>query len=155
MTLEMAMLVHRVLREACSPITRLYSACSSYATRSPKGSEPSFIAEESFVRAPLNSRVVSGAGVPAGKGKGKQERLDIMPLDIQEAAILEDLLFVLMVGRLPRNASQTLFPTLIQQGIEGTHITYHEDYSPEDDDPLEGTKFSVSKHLGMSHPLST
>ncbi|KAI5983169.1 hypothetical protein EDD15DRAFT_2122280, partial [Pisolithus albus] len=38
--------------------------------------------------------------------------------------ILEDLLFVLM-------------------GIEGVHITYHPDYSPEDDDPLQGIRFAV------------
>ncbi|KAI0320499.1 Spc98 family-domain-containing protein [Amylostereum chailletii] len=94
-------------------------------------SEPSFIAEESFVRAPLNSRVVSGVGVPSGKGKTKQERLDNMPLDVQEAVILEDLLFVLM-------------------GIEGTHISYHEDYSPDDDDPLEGIRFVASKYLDPS-----
>lgn len=62
--------------------------------------EPSFIAETSFVRAPLNSRVLSGAG-PKGKGKGKSkanESLDGVPIEIQEALILEDLLFVLMVS---------------------------------------------------------
>lgn len=32
-----------------------------------------------------------------GKGKAKQEALDSAPLEIQEALILEDLLFVLMV----------------------------------------------------------
>ena len=53
-------------------------------------------AETSFVRAPLNSRV-SNASAPKAKGKGKQEPLDRVPLDIQEAMILEDLLFVLMV----------------------------------------------------------
>ncbi|KAH9003301.1 Spc98 family-domain-containing protein [Lactarius hatsudake] len=67
--------------------------------------EPSFISEESFVRAPLNSRI--------------------------EAMILEDLLFVLM-------------------GIEGTHITYHEDYSPEDDGELQGIRFTVSARLDPS-----
>ena len=44
--------------------------------------------------APLNSRAISNAKV---KGKGKQEPLDRVPLEIQEAMILEDLLFVLMV----------------------------------------------------------
>jgi hypothetical protein len=59
--------------------------------------DSSFIAETSFVRAPLNSRVVSNANAPKVKGKGKQEPLDRVPLEIQEAMILEDLLFVLMV----------------------------------------------------------
>lgn len=60
--------------------------------------DSSFIAETSFVRAPLNSRVVSNANAPKVKGKGKQEPLDRVPLEIQEAMILEDLLFVLMVS---------------------------------------------------------
>lgn len=59
--------------------------------------DSSFIAETSFVRAPLNSRVVSNTNAPKVKGKGKQEPLDRVPLEIQEAMILEDLLFVLMV----------------------------------------------------------
>ena len=60
--------------------------------------EPSFIAEESFVRAPLNSRV-SGLAQPSPKVKGKEraESLDGLPLEVQESLILEDLLFVLMV----------------------------------------------------------
>lgn len=58
--------------------------------------EPSFIAEQSFIRAPLNSRVAARI-VPAKKGKVKVEPLEGIPLDIQEAIILEDLLFVLMV----------------------------------------------------------
>lgn len=63
--------------------------------------EPSFIAETSFVRAPLNSRVASGVGVPKDRSKGKgkaRDTLDGVPVEIQEALILEDLLFVLMVG---------------------------------------------------------
>ncbi|KZV76883.1 hypothetical protein PENSPDRAFT_741190 [Peniophora sp. CONT] len=101
-----------------------------YATR--RDHEPSFIAEESFVRAPLNSRV-SGLVQPSPKAKGKEraERLDTLPLEVQEALILEDLLFVLM-------------------GIEGTHITFHDDYSPQDDDPLEGVKFVVDRSLDPS-----
>ena len=59
--------------------------------------EPSFIAETSFVRAPLNSRVSSTSAAPKAKGKAKQESLDRVPLEIQEAMILEDLLYVLMV----------------------------------------------------------
>lgn len=63
--------------------------------------DSSFIAETSFVRAPLNSRVVSSsAAIPKisqSKGKEKQETLDRVPLEVQQALILEDLLFVLMV----------------------------------------------------------
>lgn len=56
-------------------------------------SEPSFIAETSFVKAPLNSRVSS-----VSKGKAKQQdTLDRVPLDIQQALVLEDLLYVLTV----------------------------------------------------------
>jgi gamma-tubulin complex component 2 len=39
-------------------------------------------------------------------------------------------------------------PTRTLQGIEGTHVTYHPDYSPEDDDPLQGIRFVVSSPLG-------
>jgi hypothetical protein len=63
--------------------------------------EPSFISEESFVRAPLNSRIVSGTTAPKSKGKAREESLDTFPLDVQEAMILEDLLFVLMVSDPP------------------------------------------------------
>lgn len=60
--------------------------------------EPSFEAERSFVRAPLNSRVVSGIGHrDKGKGKAKETTLYGVPIEIQEALVLEDLLFVLMV----------------------------------------------------------
>ncbi|KAG8835465.1 hypothetical protein FRC17_003032 [Serendipita sp. 399] len=97
--------------------------------------EPSFIAEQSFIRAPLNSRVASRI-VPAKKGKAKAEPLENVPLDIQEAMILEDLLFVLM------------HPA---KGIEGTHIVYNLDEFPEDDDSLlKGIQFSVSVQLDPS-----
>ncbi|KAG6902434.1 hypothetical protein C0995_016613 [Termitomyces sp. Mi166 len=94
--------------------------------------EPSFIAETSFVRAPLNSRVSSVSTAPKFKGKAKQnDSLDRLPLEIQEALILEDLLYVLM-------------------GIEGTYVTFHPDYSPEDDDPLQGIRFVVASSLDTS-----
>ncbi|KAF8628827.1 hypothetical protein AX17_005888 [Amanita inopinata Kibby_2008] len=93
--------------------------------------EPSFIAETSFVRAPLNSRVSSANPTPKSKGKAKQESLDRIPLDIQEALILEDLLYVLI-------------------GIEGTYITFHPEYSAEDDDPLQGIRFITSTSLDTS-----
>ena len=87
----------------------------------------------------------SAAPKPKGKGKGKQESLDRVPLDIQEALILEDLLFVLMVCSL---SSLECGPHLVLKGIEGTYITFHPDYSPEDDDPLQGIRFVVSPSLG-------
>ncbi|KAF7294696.1 Spindle pole body component [Mycena indigotica] len=97
-----------------------------------KSQEPSFLAETSFVRAPLNSRVSSVSALPpSAKGKGKQESLDHVSLEIQEALILEDMLYILM-------------------GIEGSYITYHPDYSPEDDDPLQGIRFVVSPALDSS-----
>lgn len=96
--------------------------------------DPSFIAETSFVKAPLNSRVPSHSHMMPrthGKGKSREESLDSVSLDIQEALILEDLLFVLM-------------------GIEGTHIVFHPDYSIEDDDPIRGIKFAISSALDPS-----
>ena len=60
--------------------------------------EPSFIAETSFVRAPLNSRVGTTSFSPKNKGKGKEDVLNHLPVDLQEALILEDLLYVMMVS---------------------------------------------------------
>lgn len=62
------------------------------------GHESSFIAETSFVRAPLNSRVGATNPTPRSKGKEREDILDHLPIDIQEAIILEDLLYVLMVS---------------------------------------------------------
>ncbi|KAJ3851215.1 Spc98 family-domain-containing protein [Lentinula lateritia] len=94
--------------------------------------EPSFIAETSFVKAPLNSRVsLGGNAIGNSKGKAKQESLDHIPIDIQETLILEDLLYVLM-------------------GIEGEYIRFHPDYSPDEDDPIQGVKFVVEPSLDPS-----
>ncbi|KAE9402631.1 hypothetical protein BT96DRAFT_956235 [Gymnopus androsaceus JB14] len=93
--------------------------------------EPSFIAETSFVKAPLNSRVSMGTAMPNSKGKAKQESLDHVPVDVQEAIILEDLLYVLM-------------------GIEGDYIRFHPDYSPDEDDPIQGVRFIVEPSLDSS-----
>lgn len=62
--------------------------------------EPSFIAEASFVRAPLNSRVAARLQPLRRKERGHTDSLEGTPLQVQEAMILEDLLFVLMVGYL-------------------------------------------------------
>ncbi|KAG0693170.1 hypothetical protein DFH29DRAFT_965425 [Suillus ampliporus] len=59
--------------------------------------EPSFIAETSFVRAPLNLRVGASASIHKAKGKTKEDVLDHLPVDIQKALILEDILYVLTV----------------------------------------------------------
>jgi hypothetical protein len=40
---------------------------------------------------------VGSASIPKAKGKAKEDVLDNLPVDIQEALILEDLLYVLMV----------------------------------------------------------
>lgn len=62
-------------------------------------SEPSFVVETSFIRAPLNSRVEGkGPSRHSSKGKARRDSLENLPLDVQEAIILEELLFVLMVG---------------------------------------------------------
>lgn len=68
-----------------------------------RNAEPSFVIEASFIRAPLNSRVEGkgSARQKTSKGKARQDPpLDSLPLDVQEAIILEELLFVLMVGSL-------------------------------------------------------
>ncbi|KAK7035772.1 spindle pole body component [Favolaschia claudopus] len=103
----------------------------SRESRARSQNEPSFIAETSFVRAPLNSRVSSVTGAPKSKGKARQEPLENVPVDIQEALILEDMLCILM-------------------GIEGTFITFHPEYSAEDDDPLQGIRFVASSSLDSS-----
>ena len=79
--------------------------CSNWTTKrtisswpfSAEINEPSFIAERSFVSAPLNSRIPAQPVTTIRKGKGKAESLDKLSLEVQEALILEDLLFVLMV----------------------------------------------------------
>ncbi|KAI0828525.1 Spc98 family-domain-containing protein [Trametes gibbosa] len=94
--------------------------------------EASFEAERSFVRAPLNSRVVSSSiHRDKGKGKARESSLYDVPVEMQEALVLEDLLYVLM-------------------GIEGTYITYHPDYTAEDEDPLNGLRFIVASSLDPS-----
>ena len=91
------MLLHLQTRdtEVCCNVHFLYFSWSELSA------EPSFISEESFVRAPLNSRIVSGTTAPKSKGKAREESLDTFTLDVQEAMILEDLLFVLMASDPP------------------------------------------------------
>ena len=72
-------------------------------------------------------------------------------MDIQEAIILEDLLYILMVRPSLTDKLATL--TCVDQGIEGNYITYHPEYSPEDDDPLQGIRFVASPSLGATFLL--
>ncbi|TDL20542.1 hypothetical protein BD410DRAFT_829604 [Rickenella mellea] len=105
-----------------------------------KDDEPSFIAEKSFVRAPLNSRVpvvssssyrVDGTRKGKAKATSKEDSLEKVPVEVQEAMILEDLLFVLM-------------------GIEGTFITHPPDYAPEEDYLFQGVHFVTAPSLDAS-----
>jgi gamma-tubulin complex component 2 len=57
----------------------------------------SFKTETYFTRAPLNSCVSSTSGIQNGEGKTTEENLDRVPVDIQEALVLEDLMFILVV----------------------------------------------------------
>lgn len=50
------------------------------------------------MNAPLNSRVPAKPSSAKAKGKAKAESLDKVPVEVQEALVLEDLLFVLMVS---------------------------------------------------------
>lgn len=89
----------------------------------------SFYQETSFMDAPLNSRLDTSTAIhPSGS---PSLALAQMPLHIQQAAILNDLLFVLL-------------------GIPGEYITYHPDYSPEDDEPLRGVTFICHQDLDVS-----
>ena len=89
--------------------------------------EASFEAERSFVRAPLNSRVVSGsAHRDKGKGKAKENSLYGISAEIQEALVLEDLLFVLMVC-VPRFSARRNIGAAFQHGdivhVPAAHCT--------------------------------
>lgn len=68
------------------------------------------------MRAPLNSRVGASASIPKTKGKAKEDVLDNLPVDIQEALILEDLLYVLMVCLCMWSLCSRLWPFLISAG---------------------------------------
>lgn len=98
------------------------------------------MAEASFVRAPLNSRLPpTPSAAHRDKGKEKERVRDHQSLgeldtDIQEALILEDLLNVLT-------------------GIEGVYITYDEDYNPEEADEemmIRGPQYVVGHNLSPS-----
>ncbi|KAK7438063.1 gamma tubulin complex Spc97/GCP2 subunit Alp4 [Stygiomarasmius scandens] len=121
---------HRTRKKNITLSQKEYSKITGTIARTRRNAEyyeePSFIAETSFVRAPLNSRVSSTT-----KGKARHDSLEKLPIDIQESLILEDLLYILI-------------------GIQGNYITYHPDYSPDDEDPLQGIRFVVSPSLDSS-----
>ncbi|KAG2029965.1 Spc98 family-domain-containing protein [Suillus americanus] len=58
----------------------------------------------------------------------------------------------IQTGRLvlPLNLTIVLEQFVSAWGIEGTYISHHPEYSPEDDDPLKGTRFVVSSPIDSS-----
>ncbi|WWC70294.1 uncharacterized protein I206_104244 [Kwoniella pini CBS 10737] len=71
-------------------------------------------------------------GIDENDGSEERRNLDGVPLEIQEAWICEDLLFVL-------------------QGVEGSLIRYHEDYDPLDaEQASKGVKWRVDPSLDTS-----
>jgi len=177
--------------------------------RTERAPEGSFIAETSFAKAPLNTRLPpvsphraavksrksrssrgeepaarrSNGAAPTGdedelsdsgslieeqeedeetkerreqlrrKAKGlEKEPLEGLSADLQEALMVEDLLFVLMVSRERFRVSSRqglTFRTL--QGIEGRYIEYDPSYTPEDDfERMQGAQFVVDQGLGPS-----
>ncbi|KAG8877739.1 hypothetical protein FRB97_003153 [Tulasnella sp. 331] len=110
-------------------------------TKEPPTTPPediSFAVEASFVRAPLNSRVVNRPGFPSpgpSSRKGKEKARDPtslhgISLEVQEALVLEDLLCVLM-------------------GIPGTYVTVDPSYDP-DEQPEGGVQFAANPTLDPS-----
>ncbi|KAH7105791.1 Spc97/Spc98 [Auriculariales sp. MPI-PUGE-AT-0066] len=91
-------------------------------------------ANDSFQRSPLHARVQNRTQRTRQRARSTtgEESLAGLPLEVQEALIIEDLLSVLM-------------------GIEGTYVTVHPDYIP--DDPhmqLKGARFVVASQLDPS-----
>lgn len=84
----------------------------------------------------------------------KREGLDKEPLaglsaELQEALIVEDLLFVLMVSMQKIVKDGSLTTLTRRQGIEGQYIEYDPSYTPEDDlERLQGAHFVVDPSLG-------
>jgi len=86
------------------------------------------------------------------KAKGlEKEPLESLSAELQEALMVEDLLFVLMVrlrSTQARIARKTL-TSLKSQGIEGRYIEYNSSYTPEDDfERTQGAQFVVDAGLG-------
>jgi gamma-tubulin complex component 2 len=78
----------------------------------------------------------------------EDRKLDGVPLEVQEAWICEDLIFVLQV-RLSLQIPVRL--SLWMQGVEGSLIRYDESYDPLDEDQrLQGARWKVDPSLGTS-----
>ncbi|KPV72587.1 uncharacterized protein RHOBADRAFT_17795, partial [Rhodotorula graminis WP1] len=93
--------------------------------------EGSFIAEASFSRAPVNSRLphISPHRVASQPTTSSTEPLDGLNAELQEALVTEDLLSVLM-------------------GVEGRYVEFDPEYAPEDDyERLQGAHFVVDPAL--------
>lgn len=77
--------------------------------------------------------------------------LDGVPLEVQEAWICEDLLFVLQVGS---HHVPPLIPlTYLVQGIEGSLIRYEDGYDPLDESQrIRGARWQVDPSLGRLSP---
>jgi gamma-tubulin complex component 2 len=92
------------------------------------------------------------------KGLDK-ELLSGLGAELQEALMVEDLLFVLMVRFLssfssfpfPRRRSVLILRARSAQGIEGRYIEFDPSYSPSDEfERLQGAQFVVDRGLGAS-----
>lgn len=97
---------------------------------------------------PLDSPVVQDGVADGDEGEADdQSKLVGVPLEVQEAWICEDLMFVLQVSR--RITSILKTETLTRKGIEGSLIRYDEGYDPLDEDQrLQGAKWRIDPSLG-------
>ena len=80
----------------------------------------------------------------------EERMLDGVPLEVQEAWICEDLIFVLQVGSTSPSAHPSLIGLGATQGIEGSLIRYEEGYDPLDESQrIRGAPWVVDPSLGM------
>jgi gamma-tubulin complex component 2 len=134
---------------------------SSKPAATAKINNNAFIHSAAFSEAPLKSRVPPASPrrdmlkTPkpdrTASALAKPEELPMLrgtSLEIQEALLIEDLLFVLMVRS---HASYLTRVLMLAKGVEGQYIAFHEDYSPEDEaDRLKGARFVVDEEMDAS-----
>lgn len=116
--------------------------------------------EMSFHTRPLSSRVRPAAPVnsPSRSAEARRDESQLLdvPLHIQEALVLQDLLSVLNVRlvsalSVSRAAVLTLICLRACQGIEGDLVTFHPDYDPMDEqDRIKGPQWEIDSGLGAS-----